>query len=169
MENTLLVNDLVEQREGFVINDLNGATWAFRKLRAIDIKKAEIEKIAGEEEARIEAWKQQELKQYESDEEYFKGLIAEYYKAEREKDSKFKLSTPYGKVTARNTDKWFYDDEEKLKEYLKANKIKALRVIDEVDKTSLKSMFKNGVNTETGEILPGVRIEKVESISIKAE
>ncbi len=35
MENTLLQNDLVEQREGFKIENLEGATWAFRKLRAI--------------------------------------------------------------------------------------------------------------------------------------
>ncbi len=43
MENTLLQNDLVEQREGFKIENLEGATWAFRKLRAIENKEAEVQ------------------------------------------------------------------------------------------------------------------------------
>ena len=32
MNNALLQNDLEESREVFSINDLQGATWAFRKL-----------------------------------------------------------------------------------------------------------------------------------------
>ena len=39
MSNVLLQNDLEEVREVFAINDLSGATWAFRKLRAIEKKK----------------------------------------------------------------------------------------------------------------------------------
>ena len=33
MNNLLIENDLIDQREGFKIENLEGATWAFRKLR----------------------------------------------------------------------------------------------------------------------------------------
>ena len=96
MENTLLQEVLQEEvREGFKIDNLEGATWAFRKLRAIESKKAEIKAIADEERARIDLWEQQEIKQYEADREYFEGLLSAYYVEERTKDKKFKLSTPY--------------------------------------------------------------------------
>lgn len=62
MENTLLQNDLVEQREGFKIEDLQGANWAFRKLRAITAKEAEIKALAEEERNRINTW-EEKLKQ----------------------------------------------------------------------------------------------------------
>ena len=55
MSNVLLQNDLEEVREAFAINDLQGATWAFRKLRAIEEKQKEITAIAIEEKLRIDA------------------------------------------------------------------------------------------------------------------
>ncbi|MBN1059377.1 host-nuclease inhibitor Gam family protein [Clostridium botulinum] len=170
MENTLLKQDLQEERrEGFKIENLEGATWAFRKLRAIGTKKAEIEAVAAEEIARIEAWKQEQLKQYDDDTEFFEGCINAYYIEERAKDKKFKLSTPYGKVSSRKSKKWIYEDEAALTEYVKGNQIEAIRIKEELDKTALKKICKDGVDAETGEILPGVRIEETETITVKAE
>ncbi|MGN2336835.1 host-nuclease inhibitor Gam family protein [Clostridium cagae] len=170
MKNTLLKQDLQEERrEGFKIENLKGATWAFRKLRAIGTKKTEIEAVAAEEIARIEAWKEEQLKQYDDDTEFFEGAISVYFIEERAKDKKFKLSTPYGKVSSRKSKKWIYEDEAALKEYVKENEIEAIRVKEELDKTDLKKICKDGVNTETGEILPGVRIEETETITVKAE
>ena len=47
--------------------------------------------------------------------------------------------------------------------------IDVIRVKEELDKTSFKKLCKDGVNQETGEVVPGVRVETVENISIKAE
>jgi len=44
-----------------------------------------------------------------------------------------------------------------------------IRVKEELDKTSLKKEFKDGINPITGEIVPGITIEETESITIKAE
>lgn len=168
MENKLLQNDLAEQREGFKIEDLNGANWAFRKLRAITAKEAEIKALAEEERNRINTWEETELKQYEADKQYFEYLLSEYYKKEKVVDKKFKLSTPYGKVTARKTKKWTYD-EEIVKNYIKSNDLPFIRVKEEIDKSGLKKVFKDGINTETGEVIPGITIEEVETISVKVE
>ncbi|CAG9702660.1 conserved hypothetical protein [Clostridium neonatale] len=170
MENTLLQEVLQEEvREGFKIDNLEGATWAFRKLRAIESKKAEIKAIADEERARIDLWEQQEIKQYEADREYFEGLLSAYYVEERTKDKKFKLSTPYGKVSSRKTEKYIYEDEQAIKDYCNVNEIDAIRVKEELDKAAFKKLCKGGINQETGEVVPGVRVENIETITVKAE
>lgn len=169
MNNALLQNDLEEVRESFAINDLQGATWAFRKLRAIEEKQKEITAIAIEEKLRIDEWLKNESKSLNDDKAYFEGLLSAYYIEERAKDKKFKLSTPYGKVTARKTEKYIYEDEEAIKDYCCMNELDVIRVKEELDKTAFKKLCKGGVNQATGEIVPGVRVEKVENITIKAE
>lgn len=170
MENTLLQTTLIEEREGFKIENLEGATWAFRKLRAIENKEADIKAIAEEEINRVNSWKEKELEQYAKDKEYFNYLLEEYYRSEKAKDKKFKLSTPYGKVTSTKRKKWDYgNDEEGLLNYLKENEPSCIRVKEEINKTELKKVFKDGVNKETGEILPFIRIEEEESVTVKVE
>lgn len=170
MENTLLQQDLQEERaEGFKIDNLEGATWAFRKLRAIEAKKTEIKAIADEEKARIDLWEEQQLKQYEADTEFFEGAISAYFIEKRAKDKKFKLSTPYGKVSSRKTEKYIYEDEQAIKDYCNVNEIDAIRVKEELDKAAFKKLCKGGINQETGEVVPGVRVESIETITVKAE
>ena len=170
MENALLDQDLQEEKqEGFKIENLEGATWAFRKLRAIASKKAEIEVVAAEEISRIEAWKKSESEKYKNDTEYFESLISAYFTEERAKDKKFKLSTPYGKVSTRKVKKWIYEDEESLKKYIKKNGIKAIRTKEEIDKASLKELYKDGVDQETGEMLPFIKVEETETLTVKVE
>ena len=166
MQNILLENVLVEEREEFKIDSLEGATWAFKKLRAIENKEAEIKDTADKEIEVIANWRDKELDQYSKDKEYFNYLLQEYFKAEKAKDKKFKLSTPYGKVTSRKASKWVYK-EDVLKDYIRANDLPFIRVKEEIDKAGLKKYFKDGLNHETGEVIPGVIIEEEETISVK--
>ena len=169
MSNVLLQNDLEESREVFSINDLQGATWAFRKLRAIEEKQRELTSIAIEEKNRIDEWLSKESKSLDDDKAYFEGLLSAYYIEERAKDKKFKLSTPYGKVTSRKTEKYIYEDEQAIMDYCNMNELDVIRIKEELDKSAFKKICKGGVNQETGEVVPGVRVETVESISVKAE
>lgn len=170
MENVLVKSDLEEEvKEGFKIKDLEGATWTFRKLRAISDKVREIEAVATAEIERIETWKQEQLRQYKDDSEFFEGCISAYFVEERSKDKKFKLSTPYGKVSSRKSKKWVYEDEQAVIDYCYENEIDAIRTKVEIDKSNLKKIFKDGVNQETGELLPGIRIEETETVTVKAE
>ena len=170
--NMLLQNDLLEMnevKEEFKVTDLKSATWAFRKLRAIEEKQRELTSIAIEEKNRIDEWLSKESKSLDDDKAYFEGLLSAYYIEERVKDKKFKLSTPYGKVTSRKTTKYIYEDEQAVMDYCNLNEIDAIRVKEELDKTAFKKLCKDGVNQETGEVVPGVRVETVESISVKTE
>lgn len=157
------------EREGFKIDSLEGATWAFRKLRALTEKQEEVKNLAAAEIEKVEAWRDKELENYTNDKAYFEGLLTDYYVDERAKDSKFKLSTPYGKVTSRKSKKWVYESEEQLIKYCKDNNIPVVRVKEELDKTNLKKIYKDGVNTETGELLPFIHIDESTSITVKAE
>ena len=169
MSNVLLQNDLEEVREAFAINDLQGATWAFRKLRAIEEKQRELTSIAIEEKNRIDEWLSKESKSLDDDKAYFEGLLSAYYIEERAKDKKFKLTTPYGKVTSKKTEKYIYEDEQAIMDYCNMNELDVIRIKEELDKSAFKKICKGGVNQETGEVVPGVRVETVESISVKAE
>ena len=167
--NMLLQNDLQEVKKEFKVTDLQDATWALRKLRAVNEKMNEINTIAVEEISRINEWAEKEVKSLNADKEYFEGLLSAYYIEEKAKDKKFKLSTPYGKVTSRKTEKYIYEDEEAIKDYCNMNEIDAIRVKEELDKAAFKKLCKGGINLATGEIVPGIRVETVESISVKAE
>ena len=164
MSNILLENDLYAVKEGFEVSDLQGATWCFRKLRAIEEKIEEVTSVAAIEIDRVTAWLAGETKSLEED----KALLNDYYVKERAKDRKFKLSTPYGKVTSRKIKKWTYD-EEVVKAYVKDEELPFIRIKEELDKAAIKKTFKDGINTETGEYIPGITIEEIDSITVKVE
>lgn len=160
-----------ETQERFRIENLEAANWAFRKLAAIERKRKEIQELANKEIERIKAWQEKEERSLDNSKEYFEGLLTEYFAREREKDPKFKISTPYGKVSARKQQpKWHYD-EDKLVKWLKENNQNLLRVKYEPDKDKIKKTYKivgTNVVTEDGEIVEGITIEeRLEKVIIK--
>lgn len=168
----------VKEQGKFKIENLNSANWAFRKLSAMENKRKEIKELADKEMERIEEWQEQETKGLNNSKEFFEGLLVEYFARQKEVDPKFKLSTPYGKVSVRKLpDKWEYDDKELLT-YLEAAKPDLIRIKKEVDKASLKKKVTESkefaicdnqvVNMETGEVINGVTVtEQPEKITIK--
>lgn len=169
MENLLIQEDLQEERKEFIVDSLEGASWAFRKLRAINEKKSEIEKLATAEIERVQAWQDKEVAKLANDEEYFKGVIEVYYAREKAVNPKFKLSTPYGKVSTRKSKAWTYINEEETMDWIKANRLPYIKTTEVINKVEFKKAFKDGIDTETGEIIPGVVVAEVEAITIKAE
>lgn len=158
-------------QERFRIDNLEAANWAFRKLAAIERKRKEIQELANKEIERIKEWQEREERSLDNSKEYFEGLLTEYFAREREKDPKFKISTPYGKVSARKQQpKWHYD-EDKLVKWLKENNQNLLRVKYEPDKNEIKRVYKvvgTNVVTEDGEIVEGITVEeRPEKITIK--
>ena len=181
MMNELLEMELIEAKETtevaempgerFVIQDLDSANWAFRKLAAIEKKRKEIKTLADNEIERIRNWQKQEEEGLNNSKEFFEGLLTEYFVRQKEVDPKFKISTPYGKVSSRKQQpKWNYEDE-KVLNWLKENDTELIRIKEEVNKAELKKKYKivgNTVVTEDGEIIEGITIEeRPDSINIK--
>ncbi|RXI50666.1 hypothetical protein DP130_01480 [Clostridium tetani] len=172
MLNTLLQEELkeIEELEGFKITNIDEANWAFRKIRALQEEVKETNLLADKEKERIENWREKEIKTSMDNIEYFQGILTEYYMKLRSENPKAKLNTPYGKVTSRKSKKWNYQNEEEILKYLKENEYSDLiKVKEDINKAELKKMFKDGVNKETGEVLPGLEIKEEESISVKVE
>lgn len=165
----------VQLKERFKIINLESANWAFRKLKAIEEKEAEIEKLMDKELKRIQDWAHHDLDKCKDSKQFFEFLLEEYFREQKELDPNFKLSTPYGKVSSRKQQsKWNYDDE-KVLEWLEQNDMNLIRMkyIYELDKAEIKKKFKiagNNVVTEDGEIVEGITIEEQpDSITIKVE
>ncbi|WP_027309316.1 host-nuclease inhibitor Gam family protein [Caloramator sp. ALD01] len=157
----------VEQLEGkeqFKVTNIDQANWCLRKISALKKKQIENEQLAKAEIERIEKWLKKENEQLENSIKFFEVLLEEYAKEQREKDAKFKLSTPYGKLSFRKQQpKWNYDEETVLK-FLKASgKTEFIRVKEEINKAELKKKFKvvgELVVDENGEIIEGITIEE---------
>ncbi|NBI05790.1 host-nuclease inhibitor Gam family protein [Senegalia massiliensis] len=145
----------IEQKEDFEMENINSANWALRKMQAIKIKEREVKALMNEEITRIKDWGNSELKSLEDSNNFFEGLLMKYYVEQKKIDPKFKISTPYGKVSSRKQQpKWIYNDEKAI-ESLKENNVKEfIRVKEELDKVNLKKEVQvlNNVFIENGEI-----------------
>ena len=163
-----------EEKERFEVHDLASANWVFRKLHAMALRSKEIDSVAEAEMDRIRMWQESEKKRNEWNKEFLESLVVKYFTEERAKDEKFKLSTPWGKVSARKSSPSFVYDDEKLLNFLKvSNRQEFIRVSESVDKSLLKkSVTVQGdvVVDENGEIVDGITIEeKGLSVSVKVE
>lgn len=168
------INEVVKEK--FEVKDFKGAIWCMEKIadlnREIEKKSSVIlEEIALLEEKikKNREWLMHETEEIESKKMYFNSLLVQYYREEKEKNPKFKLSTPYGKVYSKKTKKWNYENEEEIKNYLEENAPELLKVKVEIDKKELKKRYPQGINMETGEIIPSINIEEEENFIVNIE
>lgn len=149
-------------KEAFVVDDLNKATWAMRKLRSVVAGLEANAEIAKAEKARIDAWLENANKSLLTEREFWEGHLTIYLRKQRQEDDSIKsISTPYGKVTSRVTQpKW--ETMEELTDWLLNHNDSLVRVKYEVDKTELKKKYKvDGVQVidpATGEVVPFIQI-----------
>ncbi|MCM8710507.1 host-nuclease inhibitor Gam family protein [Clostridium sp. SYSU_GA19001] len=168
MLNELVLNEFQEiQREhqNFKVDNLESANWVFRKLRAIEEQRAEYKALAEKEIERITAWLQAEEEKLNNQEAFFNGLLTEYAIEQRRLNPKFKLSTPYGKLSFRKQQpKWKYDEETVLLNLKRHAMFDFIRVKEEINKAELKKVADviNGhvVLKDTGEIIEGITVEE---------
>ena len=133
----------VEQKEGYKVTDLNSATWAMRKLSRIENEIKEVKEVSAREHSRIEEWETARVKGLSESQDYFKHLLGTYLLEEKQKDPKFKLSTPYGNVSTRKKpDAWEYD-EQGIVPFLKEHEmLDFVKVKETIDKTAFKKAVK---------------------------
>lgn len=159
----------MENKQTFEIDSLEKASWAFKKIRERKQELAKLQDLAEKEKTNIDTWLTQESRTLVADIEHFETLIQLYFKKEREENPKFKLTTPFGKISTRKSSKLIVDDENVLKDWIKANDIPALKIKEEIDKSAMKKLFAKGYDAFTGEVVPGMHIEETENMTIKVE
>lgn len=154
----------MRKNEVITIDDVSSY---FRKINFLKEKQEELKAQAEREFARIKEWLESEIEPLQGKQAWYEGEILRYHAEQRKINPKVKVTTPYGKVAVRKSSKWIYEDEQVIMDYCNMNEIDCIRVKEELDKAMLKKVCKNGINQETGEIVPGIRIEEVETITIK--
>ncbi|HFU7103150.1 TPA: host-nuclease inhibitor Gam family protein [Staphylococcus aureus] len=163
-----------EQYDRFKVTDLDSANWVFKKLDAITTKENEINELANKEIERINEWKDKEVEKLQSGKEYLQSLVIEYFRIQKEQDSKFKLNTPYGKVTARKGSKVIQvsNEQEVIKQLEQRGFDNYVKVTKKLSQSDIKKDFnvtENGTLIDAnGEVLEGASIvEKPTSYTVK--
>ena len=154
----------MEQNKIITIDDISSY---FRKINFLKEEQEKLKEQAEREMTRIKEWLESELEPLQGKQSWYEGEILRYHAEQRAINPKAKVTTPYGKVAVRKSTKWIYEDEQAIMDYCNMNEIDCIRVKEELDKTMFKKVCKDGINQETGEIVPGVRIEEVETITLK--
>lgn len=153
-----------EHKPEFKITNIEQATWAFRKLAAMDQADEEINRAADYDIKQTESWRQSELDKNQGSREYFRKLLFDYYRENAQQNKKYEVKTPYGHIkTYKGRKTWKYNDEELIKS-LKANDAEEfIKTHETVNKAELKKSTQvvNGkVATADGTILDGVFVEQ---------
>jgi hypothetical protein len=106
-----------------IVKDMNTAIWAFKKVKALTDKMDEINKVAKEQIDMINAWKEKEIDKYMNDRAFFEVALKSYYMAEKKKDSRFRLTTPWGHVSSRKQQPELKYDKQQLIAWLKEREL----------------------------------------------
>lgn len=150
--------------QGFKIEDKQQATWALRKIKALETKIEETNQLAEVEIERIKIWQEKENKIAGESVSYFKYLLQEYMTTERDKDPKVKsIKLPHGTVRFKKQQPEYVRDEENLIKWAKGSeRADLVKVKESFDWSTLKKditvVAGNAVDKHTGEIIEHVKV-----------
>lgn len=151
-----------EEREGFVIDSLDKAAWAFKKIAACNARIEEVKSCVDSEREKLDTWYERETKAAKETIDYFKQLLAEYYFTEKDKNKDFKLSTPYGSGYSRKQQPELNYSEDAADRLEELGYEACIRTKKEINKTALKEMLTitkdNRAVTEDGEVLDFIEV-----------
>lgn len=156
-----------ESAGGYIIDNDSKADWAIKKIAAAKAEYERLEALAEEETERIKEQLEAAKKRFVSDAEFYKSKLAAYFDRVEHKSTKTqetyqllsgKLVRKYGAV------KPSYDDTEML-DYLKGNGLNEFVAVTEKPawgeyKKRLTITEAGAVDTETGEMIPCIQVEK---------
>lgn len=139
-----------EKKEPFSVKNLSTATWAFERIVELEQKRKEFESVANKEYEKIEekkqkvdTWLEKQTEEIDDSKRYFESLLEIYFVESKRIDPKFKLSTPYGKVSSRKQqDKWTYEDKSIIQSLKSKGISHLIKIEEEVKKAELKKSVK---------------------------
>ena len=149
------------------ITDKEIETNIMKRLKYVNMLKEQNECIAKSEIDKINLWKDEANKELNEKVKYYEEVIVEFYKKQLESNPKYKLNTPYGKVSKRSNKKWIYE-EERIIEFLEENMyVNMIDIEKSIKKPEIKKAFPNGIDQSTGEVIEGIQIVEETNFSIK--
>ncbi|MEG6521101.1 host-nuclease inhibitor Gam family protein [Desulfotomaculum sp. 1211_IL3151] len=153
-----------DQEQKFRITNLEQATWAMRKLRALSAKEDDIKKVAQAELSRIQGWMEAEIRDIDSSRQFFIGILEAYHRGLFQNDPKVKtIKTPYGRLKLTKQQLELQRNETAIKDWAKDNKPDVLIPQEpKLDWSGLKKQLKinddKAIDPATGEVIPGITV-----------
>ena len=164
-----LINEVLEENleEGLEVTDNEIATSIMKRLKYVNMLKDENTAIAEKEIQKIRAWQDDVNSELDQKVKYYEEVLIEFYKKQQELNPKYKLDTPYGKVTKRKSKKWSYD-EEAIIEFLEENMyIDMINIEKSIKKNDIKKAFPEGIDASSGQVIDGITITEETNYNIK--
>lgn len=164
-----LINEVLEENleEGLEVTDNEIATSIMKRLKYVNMLKEENTAIAEKEIQKIRAWQDEVNSDLDQKVKYYEEVLIEFYKKQQELNPKYKLDTPYGKVTKRKSKKWSYD-EEAIIEFLEENMyIDMINIEKSIKKNDIKKAFPEGIDASSGQVIDGITITEETNYNIK--
>ena len=163
-----------DERDKWRILDEEGANKYMRIVRRLEGQMANVTSICTKEVQRIEGFYDAQWDELNGKAEFFRGLLIDWYKRQREVNPKYQLKTPWGKVTSRRTKSPQWINEDATLSWLKASGHGDLVKVEEsIRKADLKKAMNEAdghyIDTATGEIVPGVEVVEKVSVTVKTE
>lgn len=167
-----LIEENSEDRNNeFIIDSLNSADWALRKIKQNNDVADERIRYAKSEIKRLQEYIKNEENNRDSGNAFLESKLKNYLEERRIEDPNFKLKTITATVSTRKASTWKYDDEKLLKFFKNNDMENYIRVKEEVDKKEFK---KNAIVTDSGavvtangEVIEGVEVSSTDNISIR--
>ena len=123
--------------------------------------------IANKEIQKIKLWQDEANSELDKKIKYYEEVLLEFFKQQQELNPKYKLDTPYGKVTKRKSKKWSYDEEAVI-EFLEENMyIEMINIEKSIKKNDIKKAFPEGIDKSTGQVIDGITITEEVNYNIK--
>lgn len=163
----------VEVKESFKIDDDSKATWAMRKLK-VHVTQMNINKqIAEDEKKRIDEWLEAVNNPIQLKADFFTSHLVVYGKEQREQFERKTVSTPYGKISSRQTqEKFEFTDKDIFLKFCENQSLDLIRIKTEPDMEKIKAELvvttDGKIITKDSEMIPGIAIKPSE-INYKVE
>lgn len=164
-----IINEILEEKidEGLEVTDNEIATSIMKRLKYVNMLKEENTVIAEKEIQKIKLWQDEANSELDKKIKYYEEVLLEFFKQQQELNPKYKLDTPYGKLTKRKSKKWSYD-EEAIIEFLEENMyIDLINIEKSIKKNDIKKTFPEGIDKSTGQVIDGITISEEVNYNIK--
>jgi hypothetical protein len=159
-----------QEKQMYVIKDINGLNWVLRKINAANAKLKEIKSLADAERERINAWEKESSVGLISDISYFEHKIFEYHSHVLVADPEQKsITTPHGRVRSFTHEAQPEKaDEKAISDYVVANQLPFIEVntAPKLQWAELKKTLRvvqrgneQIVVDENGQAVPGVTVK----------
>lgn len=157
----------------FVVDNLDKAEWAVRKIASYEAAKREARDLADKRFGQIEEWLDSEIATSDKQIEYLSELVRPFAEARLNGAKKRSLKLPCGTIGFRKAQPKFDFDNDKLLPWAKENAPEQVETKESVKWGELKKTlaFEQGkAITKDGEIVPGVMVaEQPDSFYVKVD